>query len=103
MGDLTDAEASTLGVLVNDLARVLKVAEGAEHVYSFVLGHVVPHLHIHVVPRYPGAPRDYWGVRVDEWPDAPRGGVSEITAVCDRLRRGLASIHRGRPLGPVST
>ena len=98
-GDLTDSEASALGVLVNDLARVLKVTEGAEHVYSFVLGDAVPHLHIHLVPRYPGAPREYWGVRVDEWPGAPRGSAAEIAEVCDRLRRGLASIRGGMSLG----
>jgi histidine triad (HIT) family protein len=47
-------------------ARALKAVVGAEHVYSFVLGHHVPHLHIHVLPRYPGAPREFWGTRVDE-------------------------------------
>lgn len=64
----------------------MKAVGGAKHVYSFVLGHHVPHLHIHVVPRYPGAPREFWGTRVDGWPDAPRGGAAEIAALCDRLR-----------------
>jgi len=74
LGELTDQEAAAMGVLANNLARSLKEREGAEHVYSFVLGHDVPHLHIHLVPRYPGTPADYWGVRVGQWPDAPRGG-----------------------------
>jgi histidine triad (HIT) family protein len=85
LADLTDAEAQALGLLVAHLSRALKASEGAEHIYSFVLGHHVPHLHIHVVPRYPGAPREYWGVRVDEWPDAPHGGPQEIAALCARL------------------
>jgi histidine triad (HIT) family protein len=46
----------------------------------------VPHLHIHIVPRYPGAPPKYWEVHVDEWPDAPRGGPKEIEAISERLR-----------------
>ena len=92
-GDLTGGEASALGVLLNELARVLKDTERAEHVYSLVLGDAVPHLHIHLVPRYPDTPREYWGVRIDEWPDAPRGGVPEITEVCDRLRQGLRLIR----------
>lgn len=90
---LTDDEAAVLGVLVKDLARVLKESESAEHVYSFVLGDAVPHLHVHVVPRYPGTPREYWGVRVAEWPEAPRGGVSEIAEICNRVRNVLTAIR----------
>jgi len=86
LADLTDTEAQALGFLVARLSRALKASEKAEHVYAFVLGDHVAHLHIHVVPRYPGAPREYWGVRVDEWPDAPRGGADEIVKLCTRLR-----------------
>jgi diadenosine tetraphosphate (Ap4A) HIT family hydrolase len=90
LGDLTDEEAAALGVLVNDLARALKTAQGAEHVYSFVFGDAVPHLHVHVAPRYAGTPREFWGVRLREWPDAPRGGPREMAAVCDRVREALS-------------
>ncbi|HRQ42118.1 MAG TPA: HIT domain-containing protein [Chloroflexota bacterium] len=89
LDDLTDREAQALGLMVTRLSRALKVSEGAEHVYALVLGDHVAHPHIHLVPRYPGAPREYWGVRVDEWPDAPRGGAGEITALCVRLRDAL--------------
>lgn len=89
LGELTDEEAAALGVLVNDLSRALKDVAGAEHVYSVVLGDAVPHLRIHLAPRYPGAPEEYWGMRVDEWPNAPRGGVADITAVSDRLRNAM--------------
>lgn len=90
--ELTDKEAQALGLLVARLSRALKECEGAEHVYAFVLGDRVPHLHVHLVPRYPGAPPEYWGVRVDEWPDAPRGDADELEALCLRLRRHLAEI-----------
>jgi len=89
LADLTDTEAQTLGLLIARLSRALKASEGADHVYAFVLGHQVQHLHIHVVPRYPGTPREYWGMRVDEWPDAPRGRPQEIAALCARLRAYL--------------
>jgi diadenosine tetraphosphate (Ap4A) HIT family hydrolase len=89
MPDLTEAEAGELGTLMARLSRALKASEKAEHVYAFVLGDHVPHLHVHVVPRYPGAPREFWGVRVDDWPDAPHGGAEEIAALCDRLRRAF--------------
>jgi histidine triad (HIT) family protein len=96
LGELTEDEAAALGRLVNDVARALRDVEGAEHIYSFVFGDAVPHLHVHVVPRYPGTPREYWGVRIDEWPGTPRGGAAEIAEISDRLRVGLASIRETR-------
>ena len=89
LADLTDGEAQAIGLLVARLSRALKGVEGAEHVYLFVLGHQVAHLHVFVVPRYPGTPREYWGMRVDEWPGAPRGGLADIAALCERLRAYL--------------
>lgn len=91
LADLTDVEAQAIGLLVTRLSRALKATEGAEHIYAFVLGHHVPHLHIHVVPRYPDAPHEYWGIHVDEWPGAPRGGPQEIVALCKRIRVFLES------------
>jgi diadenosine tetraphosphate (Ap4A) HIT family hydrolase len=58
-------------------------------VYAFVVGDRVPHLHIHLIPRHPGAPQEYRGVRVDEWPDAPRGDQAEVAALVNRLRLRL--------------
>jgi len=46
-------------------------------------------VHVHVVARYPGAPREYWGVHVDEWPDAAHGGAKKMEALCERLRAHL--------------
>ncbi len=92
LGDLTGDEAAALGRLVSNLARALQAVERAEHVYSFVFGDgQVRHLHVHVVPRYPGTPREYRGFQVSEWEGAPRGGVEEMAAVCDRLRADLSS------------
>jgi diadenosine tetraphosphate (Ap4A) HIT family hydrolase len=89
LADLTEIEAQRVGVLINRLSRALMESEGAEHVYLFALGHQACHLHIWVVPRYPGTPREYWGTRVDEWPEAPRGGPLEIEALCRRLTAWL--------------
>lgn len=84
--DLTDSEAQALGLLVKRLSLALKACIGAEHIYSFVFGDHVSHIHVHVAGRYPGAPREYWGTRVDEWPDAPHGGEAEVEQLCARLR-----------------
>ena len=92
LGDLTDDEAAALGRLLNRLAGALKEVAGAEHVYSFVLGHGVEHLHVVLAPRYPGTPEEYWGLRLRQWPDAPRVDEGGMRALVARLRgRVLAS------------
>ena len=78
-----------IGLFAARLARALMHTQGVEHVYAFVIGDGIPHVHVHVIGRYPGAPREYWGLRVDEWPDAPHGGEREIDDVAARVRRFL--------------
>jgi histidine triad (HIT) family protein len=89
LGELSDDQAASLGRLAARASAALTRAAGAEHVYSAVIGHGVEHLHLHLIPRYPGTPREYWWVRLDEWPDAPRGGVAEVEALAERLRAAL--------------
>ena len=91
LAELRDAEAQRFGALAARLARALKQAESAEHVYAHVLGHHVDHLHLWLVPRYPGTPPEFWPMRLAEWPGAPRGGRAEIEALCARVRTALAS------------
>ena len=86
LGDLTADEAAAIGRAAARWSRALQTVTGAEHVYAAVIGHGVDHFHLHLIPRYPGTPREYWWTRVDEWPDAPRGGEAEIAALLDRLR-----------------
>jgi diadenosine tetraphosphate (Ap4A) HIT family hydrolase len=88
-GDLDLAEAASVGRLASRVSRAL-LQEGAEHVYAAVIGHGVDHFHLHLIPRYPGTPREYWWVRLDEWPDAPRGEARDIEALTKRLRARLA-------------
>jgi diadenosine tetraphosphate (Ap4A) HIT family hydrolase len=85
LGELTAAESESLGRLMASASRALQASEGADHVYAAVIGHGVAHLHVHLIARYPGAPREYWWTRVDEWPEAPRGGAAEVEALVERL------------------
>jgi diadenosine tetraphosphate (Ap4A) HIT family hydrolase len=89
LADLTDAEGRAVGLWIARLSRALKEIINAEHIYAFVLGHGVPHLHIHLIPRYPGTPREYWGIRIDEWPEAPHGDARQVSTLCDQLRAFL--------------
>jgi len=89
LADLTDEEARAVGSWCARASRALRDVGDAEHVYAAVFGDAVPHLHVHLIPRHPGTPREYWGHRVDEWPDARRGLDPEIAALVQSLRDHL--------------
>lgn len=89
LADITDDEGAAMGTWAARVSRALR-AEGAEHVYSLVAGHQVDHLHQHLIPRYPGTPREYWWPpRMDEWPGSRMGGDAEITQFVRGLRARL--------------
>lgn len=90
LAEMQDEEAAAIGRMLTRVSQALKACLGAEHVYSFVLGDHVAHLHIHMVPRYPNTPPSYWGFRIGSWPDAPTGGADEIGRVCANLRNHMA-------------
>ena len=88
--DLESREAAAIGVAMSRLARALRETIAVERVYSAVVGHHVPHLHVHVYPRHAGTPADVSWAAADEWEGVPRGGPVEIGHVADRLRAALA-------------
>ncbi len=90
LGDLTDAEARAVGWWCARASRALREVAGAEHVYAAVIGDQVPHLHVHLMARYPGTPGEYWWNNLAEWPDAPRGSEPRIAALVRDLRAYLS-------------
>jgi len=92
LADLTSKEAAALGQWAARGAKALQ----AEHVYSSVVGHRIDHLHLHLVPRYPGTPREFWWPDIDDWPDAKRGGNAEVTQVVAEIRARLDVPGHGR-------
>lgn len=92
LGDLTDDEAAGVGVVANRLSRALREVAGADHVYSFVFGDHVPHLHVHLAPRYPGTPPELFGVGavgIQHSTSVRRGDVADIEHLCDQLRDAI--------------
>jgi histidine triad (HIT) family protein len=96
-GLLTDDEAARLGRLANQLAALLRATLGADHVYVWSLGgapetqRTPRHLHVHLVPRYPDTPREYWGPMLTRWPNAQRVDEQAMRALLTELRKDLAT------------
>lgn len=95
LGDLTDSEAQKVGLWMMRISRDLRTVLGADHVYAFVLGDHVPQFHVHIVARHPGTPAEYYGVRIADWPGAPRGDEAAIADLVAKLRvrLGGATLH----------
>lgn len=88
---LTPDEAQAVGLLITRLSSALKTCTGAEKVYAEFYGEVTPHLHVHLMARYPETPQEYLRWNLSDWPDAPRGGEDEVTRLCQQLRSALTS------------
>jgi diadenosine tetraphosphate (Ap4A) HIT family hydrolase len=85
--ELNDAEAAGMGRLVRDAVLLLKNRLGAEHVYLFRINDKVPHLHLHLIPRYADTPPEFRGLKILEWPERPALQREEITRLAEELRQ----------------
>ncbi|WP_226658986.1 HIT family protein [Pseudalkalibacillus hwajinpoensis] len=95
LADMTEEEASAFGIITARVSKALRESEHAEHIYAQVSGDSVPHLHMHLIPRYPGTPEDYWGpMAVYDWPEAPFATEKEIALLCERVRDQLEGVRR---------
>ena len=86
--DLTEEESAAVGRCITRLSRALKTL-GAERVYLAVVGHGVPHLHIHLIPRWPGTPADVSWLHVDDWDGARRGDFRAAEVMAGQIRATL--------------
>lgn len=74
--DLTPGESSALGPLAARVMAAQRAALGAQHVYAFAIGDLLPHFHLHLVPRFADTPdrlrgrRCFEGAPADLLPDA---------------------------------
>jgi histidine triad (HIT) family protein len=90
LGDMHMEEAKAFGMMMARVSEALMRSEEAEHIYSYVLGDAVPHLHMHLVPRYPNTPEEFWGPNaVYDWENAPMGDNDEVIALCNRIKTYL--------------
>lgn len=83
--DLHVDEAASVGREIARWSRALK-GIGAERVYVAVVGHGVPHLHVNLLPRWPGTPDEIPWYSIDDWAGANRVSFAEAGTLAERLR-----------------
>lgn len=79
--EMTLDEAAALGRILKKGVDLLKSKLNVEHVYVFRINDKVTHLHFHLVPRFKSVPREFWGLKILEWPDAKVLNLNEIKRV----------------------
>jgi histidine triad (HIT) family protein len=84
---LDDGEAASVSTGIRELTRLLE-ASGAERVYVAVIGTHVDHLHVHVLPRWPGTPKKVPWHAVDEWEGGRHGDAPAVEVAVACLRQG---------------
>jgi diadenosine tetraphosphate (Ap4A) HIT family hydrolase len=69
-----------------------RAALGAEHVYAFAIGDLLPHFHLHLVPRFAATPERLRGRRCFEARPEDMLGDAEVA----RAAREIAARVAGR-------
>jgi histidine triad (HIT) family protein len=85
----TDEEAQTFGPIMRELVSAVKAMVKPERVYTFTLAEVVPHFHVHIVPRSDTLPRAYRGRGILSYPLQPGASEALVEGLCTAFRRRL--------------
>jgi diadenosine tetraphosphate (Ap4A) HIT family hydrolase len=90
--ELEDGEAATYGREVLRVGRAIEAAFAPVKLNYDVLGNSVPHLHVHVVPRYADDPRPGWPFPFPETdpPPMPPGQLDEDLSALRQALGGRA-------------
>lgn len=89
MADATENEASSFGPLLARVTKAVHRLTKAERVYTFTLGEVVPHHHVHVIPRTSQLPRAYRGRGILTYPLQPAADRALVENISEGMRRAL--------------
>jgi len=95
--EMSEAEASELGVLMCDVSLALKQVTGCQKTYilQFAEHPNHPHVHVHIVPRMADQPETHRGPQVMAYvdvPEAERVDEAAMNVIGEQIRQILASM-----------
>jgi diadenosine tetraphosphate (Ap4A) HIT family hydrolase len=89
LSEATEEEASSYGSVLCELMSSIRKTIDCERIYTFSLAEMVPHFHVHLIPRTGYMPRIFRGRGVMSYPLQPVADPHLVESTCDRLRRQL--------------
>jgi len=90
---MSDAEARSFGLILRYFEKALEEVTGALRIYTAALGEAVPHMHVHMVPRFASMPGDAKGWAVF---DLQRRAQAGEVVVSEAEMQGVLSALRTR-------
>jgi diadenosine tetraphosphate (Ap4A) HIT family hydrolase len=91
MADATDAESASYGEILQRVTKAIRRLVPAERIYTFTLGEVVPHFHVHVIPRTNQLPRAFRGRGILTYPLQPKADSSLVEIFSDGMAKALTT------------
>ena len=86
---LSDDALGALGPLMKRAMQAQREALGAVHAYSFSIGDLLLHAHMHLVPRYADTVAERWGRGAFEFAPTEALGSQEVESALVRLKAAL--------------
>lgn len=91
MADATEAESASYGEILQRVTKAIRRLVPAERIYTFTLGEVVPHFHVHVIPRTNQLPRAFRGRGILTYPLQPKADSSLVEIFSDGMAKALTT------------
>ena len=92
LSEANDQECASYGGVLKAVTQTIRRVTKCSRVYTFSLAEMVPHFHLHVIPRTNYLPPAYRGRGIMSYPVSPSLDANVASLVCERLRRTLAAV-----------
>lgn len=86
LSESTNEEAEGYGKILKTAIKAIRQVVPCERVYTFTLGELVPHFHVHIIPRTTALPRNFRGRGILSYPALPAADSQLVEQVSARLR-----------------
>ncbi len=87
--EANDDECQTYGFVLKGVTEAIRQVTDCSRVYSFSLAEMVPHFHLHLIPRTNYLPPAYRGRGIMSYPIVPAADENVVALICQRVRRTL--------------
>ena len=92
LSEATDTECATMGPLLRKILKAMKQVIDCERIYTCTLAELVPHYHVHIIPRTEATPKSFRGRGMLSYPTKPSCNEVLMLDMCDRIRRALRRV-----------